>query len=776
MNKDALNLVPFPQDVRLGKGICKDLVKQARLNAAAEKDTAIRHKLKELHIDALHASMPLWRLEIGNPDVSRLEPPKKPEGYVLEINADGIAIEGYDRDGLFWGLVTLEQLLLNHQPLPCLGVRDWPAYAFRGHHDDISRKQVSKLSDFKRIIRYLSFYKIKYYTPYMEDMLYLKSHPDIGKGRGRLTPQELKAMHREAKRYNVTIFPTYSLIGHQENLLSNPKYRPLAREVFHSPSSLDPDKPAVREFLKAVIADVCELFPDAPFFHAGFDETQGLEEAQLISHANWCAAEISRYGKKMLMWVDMFKNHFGIEKIHKLHEGIIPVEWNYGDPAKYADDYIRAGLKPLGLAGYQNWCHFLPDFSKGKKNLEKWARVMKKWGGEGFACSMWGDNGYENSKDLCWNLFAYNGELSWRGKKCVIDFEPRFQRTFYGAALPAIQKIIEDLPRQRKVDGRQNWKMFRYPIQSMVRMAAKDPKLTAAFEHDDKLFQDALHSIDKARQKARAEAEHIDHFEVALFRELDVCQRMFLAKKIADHWPSTDLKEEIEQAIASLRYVKKRYRDVWLRHSKRENIEVSLAVYDDVIASMEALLRKEAKTKKGFVEIPMADYADFFFQDVAGLPLKRKIIDGVPFVFADLQHTHRRIKPESTASFSFDESAIRDIHLIYGGQTLRHKEHTDSVEVRLLRDEGVVFRERLKNIEDICCWFAPLGEHMWAGGGLQYTDPARNSLAFYAGPFHGLMHLRGFAVNGIEADAIEIESVGADEIAIFAITLEKEKA
>ncbi|MFW6256190.1 MAG: glycoside hydrolase family 20 zincin-like fold domain-containing protein, partial [Candidatus Sumerlaeota bacterium] len=223
MNKDALNLVPFPQDVRLGKGICKDLVKQARLNAAAEKDTAIRHKLKELHIDALHASMPLWRLEIGNPDVSRLEPPKKPEGYVLEINADGIAIEGYDRDGLFWGLVTLEQLLLNHQPLPCLGVRDWPAYAFRGHHDDISRKQVSKLSDFKRIIRYLSFYKIKYYTPYMEDMLYLKSHPDIGKGRGRLTPQELKAMHREAKRYNVTIFPTYSLIGHQENLLSNPK-------------------------------------------------------------------------------------------------------------------------------------------------------------------------------------------------------------------------------------------------------------------------------------------------------------------------------------------------------------------------------------------------------------------------------------------------------------------------------------------------------------------------------------------------------------------------
>lgn len=777
-----ISLVPYPVSVRESRGSFAIQSKTIQVGDCgdAKESLAIRHKIKSLGFAPVNkASLPPLTAVIGQPMVEECLPPDKEEGYALHCDARGLVIRGADRDGLFLGLTTLEQLLNGGKTVPHVKIEDYPAFRFRMHHDDISRKQVSTVKDFKRIIRLLSYYKVKYYTPYMEDMLYLPSFPDIGEGRGRLMPNEVKALLAEAERYNVIVFPTYSLIGHQENLLQHPNYRKYAREVFQEPSAYDVSKPSLRPYLRKVIKDVCSAFPTSPFFHACFDEVIGLTEKELLGHANWCATEVAKYGKEMLMWVDMFKNHYGLKKIHKLASNVIPVEWEYGDPGKMEKAYTDAKLTPLGLASYCCHSQFLPDFTSGKANLDAWAGVMRRWGGEGYGSSIWGDNGYENARDLCWNLYAYNAESSWTGQPGRKDFESRFQHTFYGRFLPELQKIIEKIAPQRRLSSHFCWQLFRYKLPALIRMVNQDPALAAKAQADRKDLQWALQAVARCRRLALREAAHLDHFTVALRRDLNVLDRVLLAERIRRGWSGTALRQALEKALSDLAEVKKLYTAVWLRHNKRPNIEVSLAVFDQVSRSLQDFQKSPPAPGRQFCCLNLEEAGKLCDPKVGGVPLGLAKINGIPYRFADDSWTHVSLDPKKPIVLSCDPARVKDIHLIYGGQAIpaQADEHKPLVEVRLLRNGRTVYQEKLLTVQHICDWWAPHGEHMWAGGGLKHTDPARVEYAVDAGTFFGVLHLHGFKPKGVEADALSLQLLprGKANMALLAATLELDK-
>ena len=57
--------------------------------------------------------------------------PKKPEGYYLKIDKEGIVVAGADRRGAFYGVQTLAQLL-SLPKLPLAEVTDYPDVPYRG--------------------------------------------------------------------------------------------------------------------------------------------------------------------------------------------------------------------------------------------------------------------------------------------------------------------------------------------------------------------------------------------------------------------------------------------------------------------------------------------------------------------------------------------------------------------------------------------------------------------------------------------------------------------
>ncbi len=777
------DLLPVPQRVEETGGILDVEGRYWRVSADCAADPALRCKLGEELAVSYGRSLflPDHTAVAGEPPVRDAGPPAREQAYLLRIGPDGLWLRGHDVEGLYWGLVTLEHLLGDGPELPCAEITDWPAFPLRGHHDDISRKQVSRLADFLRIIRRLSRYKVNLYTPYMEDMLYLKSHPDIGEGRGRLTPDEVAAIHREAVRHKVLVMPTYSLIGHQENLLSNPDYAHLGREVFQPMSSLDTAKPEVREFLEEVIRDVCELFP-GPYFHAGFDETQGIDAEEFLRHANWCARQLKECGKMMPMWVDMIYNHFGYEMLDELEDNIIAVNWAYGctEEVPHHSELAAHGRPLWGLAGYNNGCAFVPDFQHARSNIDCWRRAGLETGTTALMASQWGDNGYENHRDMCWNLFAYLGEAAWSGERARReDFERRFQLSFYGTELPGLTGIIEELPGELSLEPGEFWRHFRRNAFAMRRWAEDNPDAGQRLREDERLLSEAMETLAEARDRAIEREDHLEHFRVALLRSLSVVHRMQFALRQRDGLEAEELQRGVMEVCAELEKVREAYEADWLRTNKRPNIEVSLAVYDEVLESYTALLeavRGEEGPRDGHYVLDLSEHYNRNFLPVAGLPIGEWTVNDVPFLFADEENTHAGFTAsDGPVELQFPAQKVADLHLIVSA----HKgedEPQPALAVELLRDDEVVFAEELLSIRQLCDWWAPLGEHIWAGGGMDHVDPERVRYALKPGHMYGLTETWNFDIpEGLEADALRIRALREEEIRLFAVTLEIEE-
>jgi hypothetical protein len=95
--------------------------------------------------------------------------------------------------------------------------------------------------------------------------------------------------------------------------------------------------------------------------------------------------------------------------------------------------------------------------------------------------------------------------------------------------------------------------------------------------------------------------------------------------------------------------------------------------------------------------------------------------------------------------------------------------------VELLRGGQVVFAEDLLNVVHLCDWWAPLGEHMWAGGGMAHADADRVRYAVRLGPLTGAAEVFRFDFHShhVHADTLRLTALCGDEIRLFAATLEE---
>jgi hypothetical protein len=760
-----MNIVPFPRNFTVTDsnsfGI-KDVT--WKISASLLENPAISHKLIKLSLK--YESIPSTKLRIKAGNISdTVFTPNKVQGYYLKITQNGLILEGTDIDGIFWGLVTIEQLLNHGKTLPSVEITDWPQVTYRGHHDDISRKQVSTVGGFKEIIRHLSQFKFNQYMLYIEDMLHLKHFPTIGEGRGKLMPAEVSEIVHQGKLHNVDVIPSFQLIGHQENLLAKPEFSHLGRKVFQSMSSLDPNNPAVREYLKIAIKEVCQLFPSNYFF-MGFDETQGVDKDTFIKHANWCAEEIIKHGKTPGMWVDMIYNHFGYETVKELHPAILIGNWNYrpkSNPVLHQRELIAQGRKLWGFGGYNSWCAFMPDFKDAKENdIDIWAVEYENEEDSYLACTQWGDNGYENSRIMCWNLFAYFGERAWSGINTPDNFEERFRNIFYGAPLPKLDIII-GIANELQINPGTYWRMHRLNAPGYMRTVTAKPELITKAIHDEKILTEALQVIIECKKDTVREVEHLDHFTLAIERSLTVTKRILFA---------ADIEKDVNSVISSLSNSRENYKKVWLRHNKVENIEVSLKVFDDAIASYHQT--NDPINDYKYIPINLSSYYNCNLLDICGLPIGRKTINNIPFSFAGIDKTQLNLGEIGTQTvIPILLSKIKDIHIIITSPKPADEKATPGILIELLSDSKIVFSEELQLITHLCDWWAPLGEHIWAGGGYKYTDKNRVRYTLSPNEFYGLCEVFNFNLPNVEIDTIRLTPIADNRAAVFAITLEK---
>ena len=303
----------------------------------------------------------------------------KPEGYVLSIDDDGVAISAPASAGLFYATRTLLQMLAQNPinaELPKGAIVDYPLYRHRMLMLDVGRKPfpIEVLKDYLRI---MAWYKMNELHLHLSDEAFgggytgfrvqCDTYPGLTSKDCFYTKQQLREFQDMARSMGITITPEIDMPGHAR-VFTN--YWPDLR-LPGQPSYLDVSNPQTVERLKKLLDEMVPIF-DAPDFHIGTDEyrvggprREELHEA-FRRFINTMNAHLRSKGKNCRIWsgfehmggkteidpsviIDMWETHDAKGQIAKGHSII-----NSSD----GRTYIVPGAHYYGVSNagiYNSW-------------------------------------------------------------------------------------------------------------------------------------------------------------------------------------------------------------------------------------------------------------------------------------------------------------------------------------------------------------------------------------------------------------------------------------
>lgn len=281
----------------------------------------------------------------------------KPAGaYQMKIFPDRIILSAKDREGIFYGIMTIKQIILNptnlkkpHQDigLPCAAIRDEPVFPHRGLLLDCCRHFMSK----EFILKYvdlLALYKMNVFHWHLtEDQgwrIQIDKYPlltEVGAWRregdgttygGFYTKSDIREIVAYAQSRHITVIPEIEMPGHSLAAIAAYPTLGCTGEQVHVENNWGVFKDIYCAgdeesfvFLTDVLAEVCDLFP-SPFIHIGGDEApkfrweqcercqRRIKELGLANEAELqtyfierIAAFLATKGKKIIGWDEILE-------------------------------------------------------------------------------------------------------------------------------------------------------------------------------------------------------------------------------------------------------------------------------------------------------------------------------------------------------------------------------------------------------------------------------------------------------------------------------------
>lgn len=522
------------------------------------------------------------------------------EGYILDISQEEIIIAARTSSGLYYGYLTLAQLL---QPgngkltCPCVTIRDWPSLKIRGISDDISRGQVSTIENFKKIIRFLSEFKMNTYMLYLEDMFVFKKHPVIGLGRGALIKEEVTILQDYAERFHVEIIPIFQTLGHYENILIKPEYWHLAE--YPGAASLNVTSKETIKFLEDLFSEIAPAFR-SKYFHIGADESwdvgrgESFAKGQQIGFGNLHAEHYNRvykiakkYHKTVMMYGDIILKFPSI--LTRIPPDIIIVDWHYHPVESYPsiNKFKEAGRQFIVSPGLLNWCRIFPNYMNSLINIESFIRKGHHAGALGAITSSWGDHGSENFRELNYYGYAYAAECTWAPEQANIsDFNDKFFLRYFGPGVPEMAAIYALLLEVGKTPNLPEF--WRHPFGSTI---VSQTQLLLRIHNLKTRLRATIELIEQVAHKKMKHKEHLDYLAYAARRGLLLARKLQYAdeiKRMTRIDPSDTEREEVKRnviamcqvVIRELQALKDEYEQLWLKTNKSNNLQLILELFD----------------------------------------------------------------------------------------------------------------------------------------------------------------------------------------------------
>lgn len=320
--KREINLTPVPTQMTQGEGeyVLPSGVTVAGTNLPAEMSAELTK-----FVDALNRATPLVA-KVGEMSDAQIQVAVSTakslgtEGYKLTVTTSGVKIEAPSAAGLYYAFQTVKFLLppnvmagvkdplVVSYSLPEVTITDNPRFRHRGFELDSSR-HFWDLKQVKRMLDLMSYYKMNRFHWHLTDdqgwRVQIDKYPKLTE-LGSISPNsyhqdfdtrfqylinkpygpyfyskdDLREIVAYAKERHIEIIPEIDMPGHMVAAIHaypefscNPQG---GHEVWFRPGIshdvLNVANPAVIQFCKDVISELCEIFP-YEYFHIGGDET-----------------------------------------------------------------------------------------------------------------------------------------------------------------------------------------------------------------------------------------------------------------------------------------------------------------------------------------------------------------------------------------------------------------------------------------------------------------------------------------------------------------------
>ncbi len=625
----SLRVIPTPQNVQirsgayritsqtrivLGEGTKADdawaaehIVKGVEELRGREQNVVKESALRRMSANYVYIGTP--RSEFGAEQLrargGRMSSAMREEGYFLDANTNGVVILAESPRGRFYGAMTLLQIIERQRRsvlVPAVSVHDWPVQKIRGITDDISRGQISTLDNFKKIIRFLSHYKLNTYALYMEDVFTFRKHPPIGKSRGALTAAEVKELDAYARQHHVELIPIFQTLGHWENILLLPEYAVYAE--FPGAHTLNVSDGRTYRLLDELIGEVAQAF-SSPYVHIGADESWDVGKGASMQrvaasdiatvHANHYKRvfEILRkYRKKPMLYGDMLLKHPAV--IPQLPKDVIVMDWQYHAAETYAsaETFKMSGVPFVVSPAVMNFTGPFPDYLNTFVNVRAFNRSGYRNGSLGVLTSNWNDFGGEALRELNFWGYAWTAECAWQPDPPLADgrteFNRKFFSEFFGVNNPADAIAVYHLLSQPF--NRYTWhELWRHPMLPPQSGASSMNYLVRveSIESTMPLVQSLLAELKK---QATQNHDQVAHLEFISRLNLWFAKKLTMGKRVRTMMSSSTTvnRDSIQRAalqlmsgvVPELQSLKEEFARLWKQSNREAGLELLLQRYD----------------------------------------------------------------------------------------------------------------------------------------------------------------------------------------------------
>jgi hexosaminidase len=395
------------------------------------------------------------------------------EEYILKIARDKVTITATKRSGLFYGWMTLQQLMIDAEeqgvPLPLCRIKDSPELKYRAIQIDV-KHHLEKREYYYRLMDQLASYKVNAIIAEVEDKLAYERQPLVG-SEDALSIEEWKKLSDYAMERNIEISPLVQGLGHASFILKHDEYKDL-RDDPESDWAFNPLDPRTYEVQFDLYLDAMAAMPHGKYLHVGGDEVhttgRGSELSELELQLTWLSkvcAFAEEHDRIPIFWDDMpikfaglyspmFDTRYTREEVdsiwaeneHRLAESLdmfpkncIYMRWNYSHPEaegniKAMEWFSEHGLSVMGAtAGQTRWV-LMPQSESNMDNIRSFAMTSIEKKIDGLLLTLWDDDS-PHFELYMRGILAF-AEYSWAGdSRSKEEIKAAYRQREYAHAL-----------------------------------------------------------------------------------------------------------------------------------------------------------------------------------------------------------------------------------------------------------------------------------------------------------------------------------------------------